>query len=101
MSKLKHVIWSPEIVEDVKIVLEYLDAEWPEKVGNEFKEKLFTKIEAIRTGFSGGKLAYNMPGVRSVSITKHNRLYFESDENAVYLLRLIDTRRDPTQNPFE
>jgi len=39
--------------------------------------------------------------IRSLLVTKHNRLYFSVDDDKILLLQLFDTRQHPSKNKFE
>jgi plasmid stabilization system protein ParE len=39
--------------------------------------------------------------VRSVLITRHNRLYYRISEQTIEIINIFDTRQDPLKNKFE
>lgn len=96
-----NIVWSPEIIEDIDALGEYLQNEWPASVLQEFRIALFEKVDLLSTGFLEGRPAERNPSVCSVLITKQNRLYYEIEGDRLLLLRLWDTRQNPQKHPFE
>lgn len=86
---------------DIDTLIEYLERNWPESVLKDFQQNLFDKIDLLERGFLQGRSTNKDAAICSVLITKHNRLYYEFEGDNLLLLRLWDTRQNPTKHPFE
>lgn len=38
--------------------------------------------------------------IRSILVTKHNKVYYRVEKGNLIIINIIDTRRDPAKNPF-
>lgn len=97
----RKIIWSPEIFLDLENLIEFLQNNWPAQVTENFYETLMHKIALIEAGVVIGRTTIKDQRIHSILITKHNRLYYEENEETLFLLRLFDTRQNPVKNPFE
>jgi|SRR3954451_16710575 plasmid stabilization system protein ParE len=82
-------------------LLQYLEVEWGQRRAVEFLSKLDTRIDTLKEQPFIGKPSGRKPEVRTVLITKHNRLYYKVSNNTIVILNMYDTRRNPQKNPFE
>lgn len=98
---MMNVIWSPEILEDIELLVDYLRLEWPASVLEDFEATLLAKVDLLKSGVWEGRPASKNPAIQSVFITKQNRLYYELSAKGLLLLRLWDTRQNPTKHPYE
>jgi len=57
-------------------LLEYLENEWGQKVALEFLNKIDKRIETLIEQPFIGKPSLRKPEIRTILITKHNRLYY-------------------------
>ncbi len=74
-------------------VLDYLEQEWNPKVANEFLDKVYVRIYTLQSNpFIGPPTG--ILNVRSILITKQNRMFYRVDGNKVIILNLYDTRSD-------
>jgi len=78
-----------------------LEVEWGQRRAVEFLSKLDTRIDTLKEQPFIGKPSGRKPEVRTVLITKHNRLYYKVSNNTIVILNMYDTRRNPQKNPFE
>lgn len=81
-------------------LLQYLELVWGEKVSIEFLERIDNKIAVVSTQPFMGKQSLRKPEVRSILITKHNRLYYKFHNDTIIILNLYDTRSNPKKNPY-
>ena len=81
-------------------VLAYLEQEWSHKVAAAFLKKIDYRIQQLSgqslTGISSGKIE----AVRSVFITRHNRLYYKIKGKKVIVLNMYDTRIGPKRKKY-
>ena len=94
------ITWSDIALEDYENIIEYLVKMWPLVVAVDFESIVNQKLANLsQQPFAGIKSDKN-PGIRSILFTKHNRLYYRIISNNMELLAIIDTRMNPSKNPF-
>ena len=72
-------------------VLDHLKDEWGERVADEFLRIVYTRIHRLQMNPFIGAPA-GVKTVRSLHVTKHNRIYYRIEGNKVVILNLYDTR---------
>jgi len=81
-------------------LLAYLEQEWSHKVAASFLKKIDYRIQQLSkqplTGISSEKIQ----GIRSVFITRHNRLYYKMKGKKVIVLNMYDTRMNPKKKKY-
>jgi len=95
------IIYSPEVTERLEEVFNYVAGKWGLKAADDFILTFLRKIESLKTNPQIGRIAKKENAFRSISITKHNRLYYSFIQDIIMLASLIDTRQDPAKNKFE
>ena len=83
----------------IKLLL-YLETEWSDTVAINFKITLLRKLELLATQPQIGVEVNSLKNIRSILITKHNRVYYRIEEDKIIVLNMIDTRKNPKKNPF-
>lgn len=86
--------------ESIAAVVDYLELEWSEKVAVEFIANLNQHLKLLASGILSGKPSETR-GVKSVLVSKHNRLYYRIESGEIPLLLLWDIRQNPTRHPYE
>ena len=94
------IVWTRRASKSVQNVIDYLDFKWNEKVANEFIDILNTHVLLLQSGIIDGR-ATKFGNVKSVLVTRQNRLYFRKKSKTIQMLLLFDTRQNPSKNPFE
>lgn len=82
-------------------LLEYLEAEWGKTVADNFNKELNKRITTLSVQPFIGILCEKVSGVRSILITKHNRVYYRINESTIEILNMYDTRINPKKNLFK
>ena len=81
-------------------LLAYLEKEWSHKVAASFLRKIDLRILQLSgqplTGISSEKIE----AVRSVFITRHNRVYYKVKGKKVIVLNMYDNRMNPKKKKF-
>lgn len=81
-------------------LLEYLEKNWSQPVAANFLKKADHRIQQLSgqpfTGISSSLLK----GVRSVFITRHNRLFYKIKGKKVIVLNMYDTRMNPKRKKY-
>ncbi len=76
-----------------------MEAEWGKPVANRFQNKLESRLDNLSEHpFTGAESEY-FKNLRSILITKHNRLYYRINDKNIEVINMYDTRRKPKENP--
>jgi Txe/YoeB family toxin of Txe-Axe toxin-antitoxin module len=62
--------------------------------------KMDKRIETLKKQPFIGKPSERKSEVRTILITKHNRLYYKFSNDTIIILNMYDTRRNPRKNPY-
>ena len=95
----KQVIYKKRFLNKLDKLLIYLEKEWTITIANEFLDKLEDKMRTIKHHPDIGSIT-TFKNIRSILVTKHNRVYYRIEENKIAVLNMIDTRKNPKKNPF-
>lgn len=82
-------------------LLQYLEKEWSKEVGMEFLNRLDRRIETLKKQPFIGKASSLKPEIRTILITKQNRLYYKFSNNSIIILNMYDTRKNPKKNVYD
>jgi plasmid stabilization system protein ParE len=82
-------------------ISDYLVKNWNLQIAEKFQKIFFAKVELLAKNPKIARISSRYDYVRSISITKQNRLYYRSDEHTIFLITLLDTRQNPAKNKFE
>jgi plasmid stabilization system protein ParE len=94
--------WSDNAMQDYHLIIEYLLEEWNEDVALQFIELTEYKVQQLAYHPYIGVLSARDNNVRSILITKHNRLYYRFlSEQIVEIANIFDTRQSPSKNKFD
>lgn len=81
-------------------LLTYLEQEWSHKVATNFLQKIDLRIQQLTRQPLTGISSERVEGVRSVFITRHNRLYYKVKGKKVIVLNMYDTRMNPKKKKY-
>jgi len=94
--------WSNNAIKDYHSTIEYLLIAWNEETAVRFIEITEYKIRQISSHPHIGIRSFRADNVRSVLITRHNRLYYRIiSEQIIEIANIFDTRQNPSKNKFE
>lgn len=93
--------WTLNALEDYKRVINYLVMDWSVNIAIDFEAILNKKLTNLSYNPSIGIASQKKPIVRSILITKHNRLYYQIVKDSIVLLNLFDTRQNPEKNIYK
>jgi len=96
----KPVIWSPLSEIDIGNILDYVEKNWGNKVVLSFIDLIENQINQISTNPKQFPIIYKRKKVRKCVLTKHNTLYYRESKYYVVILRIYDTRQDPSTLTF-
>ena len=94
------VVWTNNALEDYRRVIDYLLTIWTLKVASDFSTMLEERIDTLRTFPNVGIASTKYPLIRSIVITKHNKLYYRLHADKIEILSIFDTRQDPGKNIY-
>lgn len=95
------VRWAPEAETDLARILEYLHDNWEEQVSLNFLKIVAEAVSEIRKYPQHYPIIEQHLSVRRFVLTKHNSLYYQFNENELWVLRIYDTRQDPNKLLFK
>jgi plasmid stabilization system protein ParE len=81
-------------------LLAYLEKEWSHKVAASFLQKIDLRIYQLSGQPLTGISSERIEGVRSVFISRHNRLYYKVKGKKVIVLNMYDTRMNPKKKRY-
>jgi len=87
-------------MEDYKQIINYLAINWNLKIAEKFIEIVDSKLRLLTKFPFIGIETNNNKTVRSILITKHNRLFYQINNETIEVLNIFDTRQNPESNPF-
>ena len=83
------------------VTFRWLELVWSRQSADKFEIKLRAAIKRIAINPSIGRLSNKITNIRSVPVTKHNRIYYSVVSDTIILLELFETKQNPTKNRFE
>jgi len=94
--------WSDNAIEDYHSIIDYLLLAWNEEIARRFIEITEFKLRQISAHPHIGIPSLLVDNVRSVLITKHNRLYYRIiSAQIIEIASVFDIRQNPSKNKFE
>lgn len=95
------IVWTDAAIEDYQNVVEYLFNNWSYEIVLAFIDITKEKIHTISLQPSLGILSEIDNNIRSVLLTKHNRLFYKIYPSRIDLLNILDTRQNPDKNKYK
>jgi plasmid stabilization system protein ParE len=95
------IIWTINALEDYEKVVDYLLQEWSLSTAEEFIQTVERRTESLTNFPNLGRASIKEPFIRSIILTKHNKLYYRVSEDAIEILNIFDTRQDSPKNKFD
>lgn len=94
--------WSANALRNYNKIIDYLVSEWGEMVAAGFIENIEDKISNISQNPYVGKASAREKHIRSLHITKHNRLYYRMVKAEILeIVNIFDTRQHPDKNQYK
>jgi plasmid stabilization system protein ParE len=87
------IIWTDSASKDYQNIVDYLLLNWSFDIVMNFADAANEKIHTISQQPFIGLLSTIDIDVRSVLITKHNRLFYRISSNQIEILNIFDTRK--------
>ena len=94
--------WSDNAVKDYETIVNYLRTAWNEDIALRFMEVVEFKVNQIRSHPFIRKMTVKVKNVRSVLLTKHNKLYYRClTKHLIEIVNIYHTRQNPAKNVCE
>ncbi len=81
-------------------LLDYLETEWGKAVADNFLKEIDRRLYTLSEQPLIGVVSNEAKTVRSILITKHNRLYYRIKVNTIEIVNMYDIRMNPRKNPY-
>jgi plasmid stabilization system protein ParE len=92
--------WTDPVLQDLKSIVFYIENEWSEAIADKFVELVKERVKDLAKypymGMDSGKNS----AIRSIKLSKHNRLYYRLENDILVLLNIFDTRQHPDKNLY-
>lgn len=82
-------------------LLDHLGKEFGLPVALRFQRIIFKRFERLKHFPYMGISSETIPGVRSILLSKQNRIYYKIESNKIVILNMYDTRMNPKRNPYK
>lgn len=92
--------WTQNALQDYEQVVNYLLKEWSIKAAADFINKVEKRIYNLSLLLNLGIASIKYPYIRSILITKHNRIYYQTKTGKLVVLDIFDTRQNPQKNKY-
>jgi plasmid stabilization system protein ParE len=80
-----------------KIILEYLEAKWSERVRIKFAKKLYDSLKIIRANPEIFPKSVKNKKFHKCVVTKQTTLFYTFTSKRIYVVALFDTRQNPSK----
>ncbi len=94
------ISWTDNALEDYQRIVEYLIKKWSFTDAANFESIVNKKLANLSGQPFMGIPSQEKHSLRSILLTKHNRLFYRIKDETIELLNIFDTRQDPEKNPF-
>ena len=96
----QQIEWTPQALQDFHAIIVYLEENWSVDIADTFIATTESKLAILAEQPFIGIRSEKHTNIRSISLTKHNRLYYRIETNKLVVLNIFDTRQDPSQNLY-
>lgn len=79
----------------------WLSVKWSLQSAAKFAIKLQEAIDKIRQNPNAGRRSVAYQNIRSMFVTRYNRIYYRISGDFIELLELFETRQSPGKNKYE
>ena len=92
--------WTEPALQDFEAIFSYIESEWSQAIANKFIDELLQRIDALLRQPYMGMGSRKHPDIRSIKVSKHNRLYYKVESQRLVLLNIFDLRQHPDKNIY-
>jgi plasmid stabilization system protein ParE len=88
-------------VANTQSVYRYLAEEWSFTIADQFVEQVYVSVRKLaEMPFAGSPTSGNK-NVRSISVTRHNKIYYRIKGKTITILTLFQSKMNPAKNKYE
>jgi len=95
------IIYKKRFINKLLKLLDYLRREWGNKVSDSFIIKLQSRLQTLSKQPYIGNPSDVVKSVRSILITRKNRIFYRIKGDVIEVVNLYDTRRDSKKNRYK
>lgn len=95
------IVWTENALEDFHTIVDYLLKNWSYPVSKKFIQIVQKRVTILSGSPTIGVAFRKFSDVRSIVLTRHNKLYYSYDEETLTVLNIFDSRQDPSKNKFD
>lgn len=95
------IIYKKRFLNKLLKLLDYLKSEWNISVANKFIDQLNKRLETLAKQPFIGIESITAKSVRSILITRQNRIFYRIKGNVLEILNMYDTRSNPQKNKYK
>jgi len=88
-------------VADTRNVYRYLAEEWSFTIADQFVEQIYESVHKLAEIPFAGSPTLRNKNVRSISVTRHNKIYYRIKGKTITILTLFQSKMDPAKNKYE
>jgi len=92
--------WTERVFQDVETIVSYIESEWSATVADGFLELVKERVQTLSKYPFMGMASGRYPSIRSIKLSKHNRLYYRLENDRLDLLNVFDLRQHPNKNLY-
>lgn len=94
------IIYTKRFSQKLFKLLDYLRSEWSEPVADKFIIELKNRLGTLSEHPFIGTPSLVIKPVRSILITKHNRIFYRIKSNQIEIINMYETRSNPKRNKY-
>jgi len=99
-QKRYQIRWAANAFKDYEIIYEALLSNWSSEIAAKFSQRLEAHLFNLSFHPFIGRKSENKHNVRSILISRFNRLYYSLDKDTIELIGIFDMRQNPAKNKF-
>lgn len=92
--------WTEPVLQDLETIVSYIEIEWSQAIAEKFVEELLERIETLSGQPFMGMVSRKSPNIRSIKVSRYNRLYYKVENDKLVLLNIFDLRQHPDKNLY-
>jgi addiction module RelE/StbE family toxin len=92
--------WTEPVLQDLETIVSYIESEWSQAIAHKFVDELLERVETLSGQPFMGMASQKHANIRSIKVSKHNRLYYKVEKDRLVLLNIFDLRQHPDKNIY-
>jgi plasmid stabilization system protein ParE len=96
----KTIIWNRRASNNFNSIISYLRKEWGDEVTRNFVIRTYRLLDLLAENPEMGGIEHFEKQIRGIVVTKHNTLFYRTDDEKLILLSFFDNRQHPRKRSF-